>query len=232
LGILNVTTHHDYKPPSSVPRRTWPVAEPPPSRAAFDDYLHSVHYLDQVLREFFAGLQTQGLLENTVVFVLGDHGEAFGEHGRIGHDDVPWEEGLRVPFLVHGPERWLGPARRITGLRQVLDVVPTIGDLLGVQGLRTWSGTAQGMSLLAEPVPERRLIMPAFNNTSTMATLRDHQKLIYFPLHDRVELYDLASDPLERRPRVLPATTAGTSEVVDEIRRFVGSVNLWYVSGR
>jgi lipoteichoic acid synthase len=36
---------------------------------------------------------------------LRDEGEAFGEHGRYQHDNVSYEEGLRIPMMVHDPQR-------------------------------------------------------------------------------------------------------------------------------
>jgi len=51
-------------------------------------YLNAVHHLDSQLARVFDTLQTQGLLENTIVIVTGDHGEEFMENGRWGHNST------------------------------------------------------------------------------------------------------------------------------------------------
>ena len=100
---------------------------PPRDAVEFQAYLNTITYFDGVLAELFRLLDERGFLKNTVVLLVGDHGEAFGEHGKRQHDDVLWEEGVHVPLLLHGPRDLVGPPRRVGGLRQLMDLVPTIG---------------------------------------------------------------------------------------------------------
>src|SRR6185503_3649262 len=78
---------------------------------------------------------------NTVIVVSGDHGEEFYEHGNLGHSHALWQELVHVPLLIWAPD--LAP-KRITTQVRLMDVAPTILDLVGLaRGLPD----AQGASL-------------------------------------------------------------------------------------
>ena len=69
-------------------------------------------------------------MTSTVFVLLGDHGQGFGEHGRNGHDNAIYEEGLRIPLLIHDPQRYK-QGTRLEGPVSQLDILPTVADLLG-----------------------------------------------------------------------------------------------------
>ena len=142
LTLLTSVTHHPYQVPDE--RVPW-LGE------TRQQYLLAIHYQDRFVGELLAGLEKLGRLDDTVVLILGDHGEAFGEHGRLQHDAVPYQEVAHVPFLLLGPQRWIGPPRHLGGLRHQVDLLPTILDLAGVP----WQGTLPGRDLLASPGHDR-----------------------------------------------------------------------------
>jgi arylsulfatase A-like enzyme len=230
LALLNATTHHDYAPPKSFPRRDFSVKDPPPSKVEYDDYLNSVAYFDQALSELFARMEAAGLLDDTVVFLFGDHGEGFGEHGRNAHDDVLWEEGIHIPLIVHGPADLLGPPRRVGGLRQIQDFVPTVGELVGVPPRRGNDRDWLGRSLLAAADPERRLLLSSFFDNSAVASLTGHHKLIFFPRFDRLEAYDLAADPAEQASLSGPSSAEERARLVNDLMSFTTEVNTFYLA--
>lgn len=92
-------------------------------------YLNAVHHLDSQLGRIFAHLEAQGLLENTLVVVTGDHGEEFLEKGHWGHNSTFVEEQVRVPLVV-----WLPGHERIVADWRTshLDLLPTLLPRLGV----------------------------------------------------------------------------------------------------
>jgi uncharacterized protein len=92
-------------------------------------YLNSVHHLDSQLARVFDALEKDGLLENTIVVVTGDHGEEFMEKGRWGHASAFTEEQTRVPLLLYVPGRAPGVVDRMTSH---LDLPATVLTLLGV----------------------------------------------------------------------------------------------------
>jgi arylsulfatase A-like enzyme len=160
-----------------------------------DAYDAEVRYLDDRLRELFATLEEWGLLEHTVVVLVGDHGESFGEHHEMEHATGLHEPQLHVPLILRAPRRTTG--ERVERFVSLVDVMPTLLDLGGLGRPED----LQGVSLL-EPAAERPLpiaatLGPYMRDWSQRAVYDDPFKLIDTSRGD-VELYDLRADPRER----------------------------------
>ena len=85
-----------------------------------------------------------GRYENSLFVFCGDHGEAFGEHaGNFGHTLYLYEENVRVPLVVFAPGLTTAQ-RRVPHLASVIDIAPTILDMLGLEIPSVY----QGVSLL------------------------------------------------------------------------------------
>ncbi len=180
--------HHDYLAPKRYGRRKLAL-DPVKNR-----YLNSVRYLDFFLRDIFQQYQELGLYENTVFVIVGDHGEGFGEHGLRLHDDVMYDEGLRVPFVVHDP-RSGARTGLLPGPASLLDVAPTVLDLAGLRGE---GGVFSGHSLF-EAAPTRMVAAACYRRFQCLAGIRGTEKFIYYYGNQPDELFDLANDPDERR---------------------------------
>lgn len=100
-------------------------------------YINATHHLDSQLGRVYDSLEEQGLLDNTIVVVTGDHGEEFMENGRWGHNSTFSQEQIRVPLLIHVP----GKAPSVTNvMTSHHDLPATILSLLGVElGSQTYS---------------------------------------------------------------------------------------------
>jgi|GEM_PF-5036765 len=148
------------------------------------------HVMDR-LADFYGWLKESGLAETTAVVVVGDHGEAFGEHpGNFIHSKELFVENLHVPMLLLHPER-LGLPARVSQLGAPDDVGPTIVDLLGVDVPRR-----SGMSLLFE-APDRVL----FHLTDWgpgQVGFRDAQYTWILSRTGRELLFDRRADPGEQ----------------------------------
>jgi arylsulfatase A-like enzyme len=105
-----------------------PAAEREQIRAL---YAAEVRYADEVLGRMLDALEAGGALENTVVFYTGDHGEAFWEHGDIGHTTSVYDEQIRVPLVVWWPGLFEGGAIR-SDHTSLTDLHPTILTGLGL----------------------------------------------------------------------------------------------------
>jgi lipoteichoic acid synthase len=129
-----------------------------------------------------------GLYEETIFVLYGDHGEAFGEHGLYQHDNVAYEEGLRVPLLIHDPQNWQG-GERVKAPTNQLDVLPTVIDLLGygVEG-----GSYSGSSLLGPPPKDRTLMAGCWYERECLASIEGDEKYIYHYGDEPEELFDLS----------------------------------------
>jgi arylsulfatase A-like enzyme len=185
LTVLTVIPHHPYE----VPGAESYLGE------SFEQYLETIRHQDRFVGELLRGLDRLGHAENTVVALFGDHGEAFGEHGRRQHDAVPYQEVVRVPLLLIGPERAIGPPRRIGGLRSLLDLAPTVLEVAGVR----WRGELPGRSLLSTAGHQRVFSFCWF--ADFCGAMREGDRATVFHFGRRpTELYDLADDPLQARP--------------------------------
>lgn len=92
-------------------------------------YINSNHHLDMRLAEVFKALDDGNLWENTIVVLVGDHGEEFYEKGRLGHNSTFVQEQVRTPLVIHIP----GVKPQVyTGMSSHLDVVPILAPYFGV----------------------------------------------------------------------------------------------------
>lgn len=189
LTYLTLTAHHPYKTPEAFPRQRFA-----PHNERLDEYLNALHYTDAFLRELFDAFEQRGLFENTVFFLVGDHGEAFGEHGLTLHGDVIWEEALEVPAMIYAPALF-PEGGRITGARSQLDLLPTVADVLG---LRLEAGHLPGTSLLDPAPPGRALFHHTYDGIRAVALREDTLKYVYYNQRQPMQVFDLANDPLER----------------------------------
>jgi len=137
---------------------------------------------------------------DVLVIFTSDHGEEFADHDDIGHSHTLYEELVRVPLLVYWPDGLRG-GRRIDAPVSLLDVFPTLTELIGVPA----PAGAQGRSLVpllrGEPGdPERPLLFEiAPPRPDKQALRRGRWKLIRSAGAEAgIELYDLARDPGER----------------------------------
>jgi arylsulfatase A-like enzyme len=161
-----------------------------------DRYLNSVRNQDFFLKNLFDQYKRLGLYEDTVFVLYGDHGEAFGEHGRFQHDNVPYEEGVKIPLLVHDTTRRFENGERVEAPVSQLDLLPTVVDLLGYE---IEGGAYEGSSLL-RPLPEERTLMfGCWNESGCLASLNKTEKYVYHFGDNPDEIFDLSEDPDERR---------------------------------
>lgn len=116
-----------------------------------DLYDGALSYVDEQLGQLLGALADRGLRDSTVVSVMSDHGEEFGERGRIGHGHGLSEGLLRVPWILHVPGR---APRRHAAPVSLLDLFPT---LLAAARLDT-SGSHLGTDRLLDPEGSRPLL--------------------------------------------------------------------------
>jgi arylsulfatase A-like enzyme len=94
-------------------------------------YKGAIRYADDLLSELIQSLKQAGEFENTIIILFGDHGDSFGENGRIGHHLSLADELIRVPLLIRDPTRRIAPGT-VTQPVQLNDLYPTILELCGL----------------------------------------------------------------------------------------------------
>jgi arylsulfatase A-like enzyme/Flp pilus assembly protein TadD len=180
--------HDPYEPP-----------EPYASRFRERPYDGEIAFADEMLGRLDHALARLRLREETALVVTSDHGEGLGDHGETLHGFFVYQATLRVPLLVRAPG--VVPGTRLSSLVGLVDVFPTVLDLLGTPGPGGTSGRSLGPELRGgRPAEPRALyaesLVPLLHfGWSDLRVLRDGRwKLIAAP---RPELYDLARDPGE-----------------------------------
>jgi phosphoglycerol transferase MdoB-like AlkP superfamily enzyme len=185
---FTAATHYPYMLPDGYEEEKYVEDED------LNRYLNAIRLQDTFLQDLFDQYEDLGLYDDTVFVILGDHGEAFGEHGLYTHGNTPHEEALKIPMLVHDPKRFQNGARVEEPVSQ-LDVLPTIVDLLGYE---IDGGAYQGSSFLEPPPEDRPLYFSCWGAESCLASLEGTEKYIYYYDNQPDQLFDLSKDPLEQ----------------------------------
>ncbi len=99
-------------------------------KPGWNAYDAEVRWVDEAVRRLFAKLDALGIRDQVLFIFTADHGEAFGEHHLVGHQNVIYDEVLHVPLIVQSP----GMVRkgRVSAPVALLDVNPTIGEFAGL----------------------------------------------------------------------------------------------------
>ena len=179
-----------------------PYTPPEPFKSRHPDapYDGEIASVDYQIGRLLDWLVQHGLAERTIVAVVGDHGEALGEHGELTHGLLLYEPTLRVPLLLRGPGLPAGAVlREPIGLA---DLAPTLADLAGApfpaaparDGRDLASAVRHGAEPAASDVYSETEYPRTFGWSDLAALRRGPLKLIAAP---RAELYDLGRDPGE-----------------------------------
>ncbi|MFT4627450.1 MAG: arylsulfatase A-like enzyme [Myxococcota bacterium] len=189
-------------------RSTYSEAERDAMRGVYDA---SMVELDATTGDLLDALAQRGVLDDTIVVLVSDHGEAFGEHGLYGHNYHLYNELIRVPMLIRYPER-ITPGR-VEHPVSIRDLFAAVLELTGVPvpatpfpvgnvlasgprdhvfaELTAFHGSKPGMERVRDDGtwhPLRRRFQ---------VVIRDEWKLI-LASDDNDELYHLGRDPGER----------------------------------
>jgi choline-sulfatase len=184
---------YDAHAPARPPAEFAPIA-------AEDDYFAAIGFVDFQLSRVMTFLAEHQLADRTIVAVLGDHGESLGEHGEPTHGLFVYEGVVRVPFIISAPfENMQG--RRVSEPVRIVDVMPTVLDLLGQSAAPVIDGetlvplmTGAARASRLDVYSESRYGLDRFGWSPLSALRQGRFKVILAP---RPELYDLEADPNE-----------------------------------
>lgn len=184
LLAYTIETHHPYATPQA------PMKFDVKDRK-FRDYLNALRAADENIAWYLGELDRRGLLDDTLVVITADHGEAFGQHNQRSHNFGIYECNVHVPLvLMHSSLKNL--PRHITEPREQIDVAPTILQLLDVPAPAVW----QGRSIFRQGDDRPAYFFCVGNNV--VVGLRDGQyKYLYHVASDEEELFDIHADPDE-----------------------------------
>lgn len=169
-----------------------------------DSYDAGIKYTDHNLGEFFSFLKSSGLWKNTLLIVTSDHGEEFMEHNLLTHGGNLYDTLIHIPLIIKMPGSSELIAKRIDGLSDIVDIMPTVLDILNIN----FKEQMQGQSLLPIMQGRQKNIknkIYASLDTAKSQELRlvrtERWKYItHGPnFSEKDELYDLNEDRAERR---------------------------------
>lgn len=167
FGVVQLnTTHFPYHVPKQD--EIW-------NESFSDSYDNAVHYQDKLIGQFFKELKNQGLLENTAIFFVSDHGESLMEHHNMGHAETNYTETISIPLMAYIPSRYLSVQQKNNlrknqaRLSSNIDIAPSILALLHLSeqaSWEKWSKNFTGYSLLSA-IPKNRKVISLNNNQIT-----------------------------------------------------------------
>jgi arylsulfatase A-like enzyme len=212
--------HYNYEPPEPEASRYPSSFRPPPGthynvaeikrqpaplteeevEFLVSQYDGEIRYNDRFLGELLDLLEERGETERTLVVLLADHGEAFQEHGWLGHTNRVDETLIHVPLAF----RWPGVVRPGAVVKEqvgLVDLLPTVLDLLALPYVEE---SLMGRSLAATlregaPPPESSLASMTVRRGAWYALRRPPLKYVLDFESCEARLYDLAADPGEIR---------------------------------
>jgi len=144
--VMFYTTHYDYYYPdthefytpaislgfdiggtNTSSRRLWTQRD-----RLLNRYRNATRYLDDLLGQLLRSLKASGALDDTILLIFGDHGEAFWEHGRFGHTFGFSNKQTQVAAVAYFPDR---PTIHVDEPTSHADFFPTVFDYLGLSGM-------------------------------------------------------------------------------------------------
>ncbi len=216
-------------------------------REAKDRYDGEIRHNDQALQLLLGKMKELGVLDNTLVIVISDHGEEFWDHGWTAHGQSVYQELTHCLLLMWNPEL-LPAARRVNEPVQLIDVMPTVLDLLGVKPADVMEGQSLVPLLRGQPFKRQGLVVSSRfaaprpeglvpeNSTDSFAIINANWKFIYRNKAaktgiKKIELYDRTSDRAEahdvaaQHPDQVEAMMAALTQWIDaqnKVRDIIG----------
>jgi arylsulfatase A-like enzyme len=221
---------HFFEPHSTyVEHEGWPITER--GTAGLEQkYDYEIAFTDQWIGKLLDALEASKLADDTMVVVIADHGEAFGTHSMAGermffHGQTLYNELIHVPMMFRLP----GAAPRVADdVVQLIDLAPTIVDVIGGTAPKSWQGRSLRAALAGEALPPRPafaqlLPAPAWNHDARAMISGDGNYKVYFRKSDsRWEIYDLKKDPKETKD--LSETAPNAAELKQELTSWIERV--------
>ena len=217
--------HDPYTPP-----------EPFNTRYKAEPYDGEIAYTDSVVGMLIAGLKTRGLFDNSLLAVMADHGEAFGEHGERHHGIFLYDETIHVPLVFKLPGRTApGEIKDRVGL---VDVAPTVLQVahLPVPPVMQGKSLLRNMKLegpgVTNPLTDSDLQRQVYSESAYghlsfgWSTLRAWRtsKYLYIEAPSR-ELYDQSADPSAESNIALQSNAVAdtaAAQIAEFVRRIKG----------
>jgi arylsulfatase A-like enzyme len=205
-SLISASNHHPFRSPE-------PALDIAGDNHVRQRILNTERYTDDVVRELIESLRSEPWFARTLVVINSDHGYNLGEHGGLTGAYSLYRESVWTPFLIVGAHPRL-PVGRHDEIVTLLDVAPTIADLIGLREANPW----HGHSLLAVR-PDRPV---RFGFRDGVMAEAGGWSAVSDPTDGRPRLYDARTDWLQRHDLSgrYPDLARRLLEQADRDRRF------------
>ncbi len=208
----------------------FPYEAPAPHGETGHPYDGEIAFADSQIGRLTAWLDARSLRDRTLAVLTADHGESLGEHGEATHGFLVHDATMRVPLIFSMPGV-LNAGRRINGPAGLVDLMPTVLELLGVPEPAQLSGRSIKSQLYGHDADDPTYYAEAwtglhqFGWSPLQSLTAKRWKYIHAPAP---ELYDRRNDPGERKNvattnrRVLADMEEALAHALDGMARHTG----------
>jgi N-acetylglucosamine-6-sulfatase len=175
-----------------------------PIEPHFRNYCEALVALDREIGRLLRHLERTGCDSHTLVIYAGDNGYFWGEH-RLVDKRWPYEESIRIPFILRYPGQVKNPGRRATQMILNIDLAPTLLDMAGLPVPDSMEGMSLAPLLTGREAAWRKAWLYEYfkdfpyNVPETRAVRTERHILIDYEGRRKDELFDLIRDPRQRR---------------------------------
>lgn len=182
---MTLAQHHPYLPMSYDDS----FKNHAPDNRYMNDFVNSLTYVDQYLESVVEQYKEAGLYEDTVFYIVGDHGESFGRYHRPWfHNNVLYREGSWVPFFIVN-EKLISERVNIDGEFSLMDVAPTIEYMHGIDISEEYRGYP-----VFQSTDERMLFSSCWYKNRCLSAVDKDYKYIFNYSDSEEELYARQED--------------------------------------
>jgi arylsulfatase A-like enzyme len=209
--------HHPYVPPPGYLDMV--ASDHSPDRDATSAALYDgeIRYTDDLLARLLAGLDASGVGGRTLIILLSDHGEHFGEHGRYLHGFDLYDELLHVPLIFRAPGL-VAAGKRIGENAGLIDVAPTVVDLLGLPPMVGSQGRSLAPILRGESLAPATLYAELSIFKQIAARTGSTKQIVNLET-GAGQVFDTAVDPGEQHDLVAQGSARVEWGKIDEFKR-------------
>lgn len=247
LYLSHKAVHHDWRPPEHLKGKyddadlshlapesdkyntwthlNWLEGTMADMHTTYRRYCECLESVDEQVGRLLAALEKSGILDDTIIVYAGDNGYIWGEH-RLYAKHFPYEESIRIPYIVRAPGFIDAPGRRAGQMILNLDLAPSLMQMAGLEIPRAMQGESF-LPVLANPAAPGRdaFVYELFKDFPFSGRVPAHKairtqryKYIDWETCRTPELYDLAHDPREM------ANLMGTTAASDLAPRLAGEL--------
>ena len=191
-------------------------------------YQGEINFTDVHLGRLVDELKKMGIYDRTILIVTADHGEEFWEHRGFEHGHTLYDELIRIPLVVKLPTDIAAAARVVDAQVRILDVAPTILELLGIEKPESFAGESLMPLIMGQSSEDRIAFAESTLYGSDKLAWRGRRYKYIVDVNPDAEaspeLYDLQNDPGETE-NLLAARPGVAARLRAELAEFYGELS-------